>query len=336
MAEQLTIFGLWENVVPEPRTEPDPPSPPPPPPPIDPRQADLLSGPQTMRAALLADCQALDAEAVRARHAALTSRFTGQRWADGAPAWACGIEWLVGAPAGSLSLDEQLGRALELLDDAVAAARFPSLPRYLLALVRAESLRRAGLRLVEERGPLARAPNGEPAGWLLVVARDASGAREQLAAAIAAAPPDSGDREGEFPVGRTWSWLAEAEWLGDDVDAALRAYVHACLHGDALVEPQITCEAILDLFDAAADFELPEPVTDWIPAIADLLGAARLPEAALEVPAGAPPGRRLAAELALYRRARAGTGRDEATKIEAKRRMLKLAPPTLRELLRKI
>ena len=175
-----------------------------------------------------------------------------------------------------------------------------------------------------------------PVGWLLLVAGDAKRARALLADALATLEREAGDRDAAFPVERAWSWLAEAEWLAGDVDAALGAYVRACLRGGALTEPEMTCEAILDLFDLAADLELPAPITDWIPVIADLLGVARLPDEAFDVPAGAVPARQLARELALYRRARSRPPHDEAARIEAKRTMMKLAPPLVRELLRKI
>ena len=332
VAEQLTIFGLWDTVVPLAIETPDPSPAPALPTPIDPRQADLLSGPQSMRAALEAACESLDAIAVRARHAELNQRFLGQRWADHAPDWALGIEWLVGPPSDARSIAEQIDRVLALWDDSAASAHFPELPRYVLVALRAEASRRAALRLAAERGPTALLTNGEPVGWLLLRAGNVADAREQLSAALAALVTVNDG----FPAARAWSWLAEAEWLAGDAAAAIRAYCRACLLGGAVTEPEITCESILDLFDTAADLDLPEPITDWVPVLADLRGLVRLGEEATAPPLDAAPARRLAAELAEYRLRRAAGALDEAARIGAKRNMARLAPPSLRELLRKV
>jgi hypothetical protein len=279
---------------------------------------DLLGGAQALRVKLEDACIALDASAVHALHAELLAQFGSQRWAERVPAWADGVAWLVQA--------EPATRALALRDDEVARARFPSGSGELIRLVRAAALRRAAQQLLAEGGVVASLPDGRPAGWLVLVGGDFASARAHLAAASDAVGNQNG----------LWlGYLGEAAWGMGDRFSALKAYCTA-----SLVDPQridvegVACQPVLELLDGADDLELPGAAQSWLAVLADLQTMHALEDGALQVPAEANAAQRLAALIRTWRRDRVSL--DERAKIEAKRAMARLAPPGLRELLRRL
>jgi len=316
VAEQLTILGLWERTAPG--EAPPEPLPPPPLPPVDPRQQDLLGGAQALRVKLEDACISLDATAVRALHAALLAEFGSQRWAERVPAWADGVSWLVeGEPA---------LRALALGSDDVARARFPSASGELIRLIRLSALRRAAQQLIALGGAQAALPDGRPAGWLVLAGGDFALARSLLWAACEAVGNSNGLWLGA---------LGEAAWGLGDRFGALEAYCRA-----SLVDPQridvegVVCTPVLELLDSADELELTGPSQRWLAVLADLQTMHALHDWALEVPAEPTDVQRLAALLRTWRRDRVSL--DERARIDAKRAMVKLAPPGLRELLRRL
>jgi hypothetical protein len=326
MAEQLSIFGHWERVVPAVQEE-APPPPPPPPVPIDPRQVDLLSGPQPLRAALEEACLALDAAEVRRAHQELFSRFLGQGWAARALEWADTIEWLVGRGAEVPGVDEQVARA-RALAEAGGAARLPEAPGYLLDGVRLAALRRAVGRLVAERGAAASLPDGRPAAYLLLAAGDADGAHSALEAACATVAS----------VDARWlGYFGEAAWRRGQAHQALELYCRACLEDPLAVDQeQLTCQPVLDLVDLGEDLELEVPVLAFVPVLADLRGLLLLDDRALQPWPSPTLAQRLCGLLRRYRIRRAAGSLDEGARIEAKRELMRVAPRGLRELLRAI
>lgn len=326
MAEQLTIFGSWEQVAPRPVEERPPPPTPPPPPPIDPRQVDLLSGPMPLRAKLELACEALDAAALREAHAALVQKFLGQRWTERAPEWAEGIEWLVGTKSAPLTAEGQVERARSLLDDGAARARFPEVTDYLLGRIRSGALHRAAARLTAEHGPGARLDDGRPAGYLLLLANDPALARAYFTAA---------EEVDTAPDARRLGYLGEAASRVGDETAALRAYATASLIDAAAIDAEaLQCAPVLELLGEAEDRELPEAAINYLPALADLLGKLPLDDAALNPPPGAGYARRLAKLLRDYRRKRARRDFGQQARLAAKREMHVDAPEGLKELLR--
>ena len=96
----------------------------------------------------------------------------------------------------------------------------------------------------------------------------------------------------------------------------------------------MTCEPLSDLLAKAEESELPEPLLQHVPLLADLLGRRPLDDRALAAPPDASDARRLAALLRDYRVRRGKRRLDEAGRVAAKRAMLKLAPAGIRELFR--
>jgi len=316
VAEQLNILGLWERTAPG--EAPPPPLPPPPLPPVDPRQEDLLGGAQALRAKLEDACIALDSATVRTLHAELLAQFGSQRWAERVPAWADGVSWLLQV--------EPARRALELGDPEVARVRFPSASGELIRLIRLSALRRAAQQLIARDGAAASLPDGRPAGWLVLAGGDFALARSLLSAACEAVGNSNG----------LWlGCLGEAAWGMGDRFSALKAYCAA-----SLVDPQridvdgVACRPVLELLDTADELELSDPSQSWLAVLADLQTMHALDDGALQLPADPTPARRLAALLRTWRRDRVSL--DERAKLEAKRAMAKLAPPGLRELLRRL
>ena len=368
--EQLNLFGVWEKVAPAPIEE-EPPAPVAPAPAVDPRQPDLFSGQWSVKAALTSACAALDAESARTALGVLQRAFPYHAWAEFGSDWIAGIEWLVGTASAPLGADERAVRALSLPDAQdsfreVAKLHFPSLPRHLLVEIRYAALCFAAEQLVIEQGPGARCPDGSAAGSLLLRARNPLSAVQSLRGALAAWEVDrakteesavdratraeTAARTPEGPgspssvpilvdaatVARTFALLGEAEWQTDAPKAAIAAYVRASLiDAAALDENEITCPPIGALLDLAVELELAEPL-GMIPVLADLTGHMLLGAEAIPAPAGASQARKLAAELALYRRRRSAGQLDKAARIEAKGRVVALAPSGLKELLRRV
>lgn len=309
MAEQLNILGLWERTAPG-EEVPEPAAPPlPPASPLDPRQEDFLGGAHSLRTKLEDACVALQPVMVRALHAELLTSFGTQRWAEQVPAWAEAIAWLVEAEAEARALS-------------VRIERFPGISAVLFASVRSAALGRAALQSVSERGVAAALPDGRPAGYLPFVGGDFALARTLLAAACA----EVGHANAQW-----LGYLGEAAWRLGDRHAALKAYCTASLVDPTQIDAEgVTCEPVLELLDLQDELELSDVPFSYLAVLADLQGAHALEE--IGVTAEAPNPLRLAAMLRAYRRDRpAGNAR-----IEAKRALARLAPPGLRELLRRL
>ena len=315
MAEQLTILGLWERSAPgEAEEAPAPPAPPPLPPP-DPRQHDLLAGPHLLRFKLEEACIALDAGAVRAAHADLLAHSIGEKWGD----WAGDVAWLVEPTTG----EESAQRALSLTT--TADTHFPGAPRFLREKVRAAALERAMHQLTSAGGPAAALADGRPAGYLALVSGDFASARSLLAAACDA----SGNSNASW-----LGYLGEASWRLNESFKAMQCWCRASLIDPSRIDLEwLSAPPVLELLDAHDELELSELPLSYLAVLADLLGKHPLDDFALEAPPDASTPRRLAALLRAYRRARPST---EAERIEAKRVLARLAPPGLRELLRRL
>ena len=315
MAEQLNILGLWERSAPG-EAEESPPLPPaPPPPPPDPRQHDLLSGPHLLRFKLEEACIALDAGAVRVAHADLLARSIGEKWGD----WADGIAWLVEPTTG----EESAQRALSLTT--TGDLHFPGAPRFLREKIRAAALGRAVQQLTSAGGPAAALSDGRPAGYLALVIGDFAQARTLLTAAC-----DASGNSNALWLG----YLGEANWRLQESFAAMQCWCRASLIDPSRIDLDwLTAAPVLELLDLHDELELSEAPLSYLAVLADLLGKHPLDDFALEAPPDASTPRRLAALLRAYRRARPST---EAERIEAKRGLARLAPPGLRELLRRL
>lgn len=287
---------------------------PPPPPlpaalPVDPRQEDLLRGAHALRAKLEAACVALEAVEVRALHAELLASFGTQRWAEQVPAWADALAWLVEA--------DLTARALS-----VRIERFPGISGALFESVRSAALSRAALQLIAAQGAAAALPDGRPAGFLAFVGGDFLLARTLLAAACV----EVGHSNAQW-----LGYLGEAAWRLGDQHTALKTYCTASLVDPARIDADcVTCEPVLELLDLQDELELSDVPFSYLAVLADLQGKQALEEVVL--PAEASPPLRLAALLRAYRRDRPA----ENARIEAKRALARLAPPGLRELLRRL
>lgn len=320
MAEQLTILGLWERSVPG--EEPSSPAPALPLPlPPDPRQHDLLAGPHLLRFRIEEACAALDPAAVRVAYANLCTHSIGQKWGD----WADEIAWLVEPTTGEASAQ----RALSLSD-----RHFPGAPRFLRERVRAAALRRAVEQLTAVSGAAAALSDGRPAGYLALVAGDLERAQALLTAACEA----SGNSNA------LWlGYLGEARWRRGQWFAAMQCWCRASLIDPSRIDHDwVSGEPVVELLDLHDELELSDLPLSYLAVLADLLGKHPLDDFALDAPTPPEPGlpastpRRLAALLRAYRRDRASGALDETGRIEAKRAMARLAPPGLRELLRRL
>lgn len=322
MAEQLNILGLWERTTPGEEPPVLPPAPLPPPPPVDPRQEDLLAGAHTLRSKIEDACVALEAGTVRALHAELIASCGTQRWSDQVPAWADAVAWLVEPLAG----DELATRALSFQGE--------RMPGVLSGLVRGAALRRAAQRLIEERGAAAALPDGRPAGYLALLAGDFALSRTMLTAALENERDHRSPRAESRGLSLNPQWLGylgEASWRLGDRFAALHAYCAASVIDPSRIDAEaITCEPVLELQDVSDDLELSDVPHAWLAVLADLLGWHALEDLPPHETPTTP--QRLAAMLREYRRARP----VESARIEAKRAMARLAPPGLRELLRRL
>lgn len=318
MAEQLTILGLWERTAPGEAEEAAPLPAPPSLPPPDPRQHDLLSGPHLLRFKIEEACIALDAGAVRVAHANLLAHSIGQKWGD----WADGIAWLVEPTTG----EESAQRALSLTT--TADVRFPGAPRFLREKVRAAALGRAVQQLISAGGPAAALSDGRPAGYLALVSGDFAQARTLLTAACDATAHSNA---------RWLGYLGEASWRLQESFAAMQCWCRASLIDPSRIDLDwLTAAPVLELLDLHDELEVSEEPLSYLAVLADLLGKHPLDDFAIEVPANATTPRRLAALLRAYRRDRASGALGEAARIEAKRALARLAPPGLRELLRRL
>lgn len=272
MAEQMTLFGIWERVEelePEPvAAEPLALPAEPPPVPVLPGQTDLLTGLHAERRRMELALQALDPGELRAAWQQAHDRYPGAREADDWPRWADGLEHQLGMAAAPLSGTAQASRARELFDPETAGQRFPRLAPPLLVDLRRTLLRRAHDALVAEQGPAARLDDGRAAGVLLLEAGDAAGAVRSLHAAL----------EGGRRDARTMADLATALARSGRMEMALVAWRDALLQDPAVVEEaELQGTPLYDLLDEIEELELPGPPLAWLPALADLAGIVRLP-----------------------------------------------------------
>lgn len=283
----------------------------------DPRQTDLFGGPYRERHDAEQACWRLDGAALREAYASAARSYPQWVTARAWPEWADGLDWL--APSDP---DERAARALSL--DREGAERFAEMPAAWLAIVRREALTRAARAILEARGPAAYVL-GRPAGWLLLVAGLHDDAARVLGNAVEAAPFDA----------RVHACLGLAHARAGRPDDALAAWRDACLLDPQSLDERDLSPAATDLLDLAADLEdLPGDPSEWLPALADLTGAAMLPPWASGTPPDASPARRFAALLRTYRDAQAAHA-SESRRRELKRAMLALAPAT-RELVRRV
>lgn len=299
MTSQLDLDALWTGDGPSPG-EPSTARPA-----IDPRDADLLSGPQVLRSRLLDACAALDAAEVRAVQAELEAKFLGQSWAARARDWAGVIDGLAKGSA-----EERAARAQALADD--PAKQLPEAPEAVVRAVLYGALRQAAVRLLAEHGPAAALHDGRAAAQLFALAEDWPAATEALRRACDVTP--------------TGAWLialADAATRAGEETLVLEAWCRACLLVPAEVPVErIEVAALTELLDEAQELELPEPIAAWMPVLAAAKGLLRLE------PAWIPSG-----EAAAWQAARAMTRyladrsrMTETERIHAKREVLRAAP----------
>lgn len=299
MPSQLDLDALWERGGPSPE-EPSTARPA-----IEPRDADLLNGPQVLRSRLLDACAALDAVGVRALQAELEAKFLGQSWAARARDWADVIEGLAAGGA-----EVRAAAAQALADD--PAKQLPEAPEAVVRAVLRGALRQAAVTQLAEHGPAAALPDGRAAAELLALAEDWPAATGALRRACEVKP--------------TGSWLialANAATRAGEATLALEAWCRACLLAPAEVPVErIDVAALTELLDEAQELELPEPIAAWLPVLAAAKGVLRVDPAWL--PAG--DGVALAATSALCRYLADRTRMSPAERLEAKRAVLRAAP----------
>lgn len=327
MSEQLTFFGAAE-AVPESALSAAPPNlPEGRPAPVaatDPRQCGLFEGPRADIGALEAACERLDVAAARAVWRRVARRFpewaAGESWTR----WLDDLAWL--AAEGGADAAGLVARALVFARPPPDADRFAGMPPGLRDRIARGALAHAAWRLAAAQGPAAQLPDGRPAGWLLLLADRAEEAATMLAAAAASLPED----------GPVHACLGEAAWRCGRRQQALAAYVQACLVApEAVDEAEVTCTPVHDLLDHAAELELPDPATVWVPVLADLGGHVSLLGLAVEPPVGGAAAQEVARLLHTYRRRRRDGALPEGERLALKRAMLRLAPQ-LRELVRRL
>lgn len=298
MASQLDLKAQWagEGPAPEPSTAR---------PAIDPRDADLLSGPQVLRSRLLDACAALDAAGVRAAYAELQAKFLGQSWAARALEWSDVIE---GLAAGST--EERAARVQALADN--PGAQLSDAPEDVVRAVLRGALCQAARALLAEHGPAAELADGRAAAEPLALAEDWREATDALRRACEVKP--------------TGSWfitLADAAARADEPALSLEAWCRACLHcpEDVPVD-RIGAAEVTGLLDEAEELELSEPIAAWVPVLAAAKGLLRLEPAWIPEGDGGPLG--AARWVSRYQAERSRLSPEE--RIAAKRELLRVAP----------
>ncbi len=314
MADQLTLFGLWEAV-----SDPEPAEPPVEAPVVspvvdDPLQTDLFSGSHVGFNQALTALGSLDADALRAAADAFGRRYPEH---EAPPRWRAWASTLASKLAGEPS-------ALADLAVGDLTVRFEGIGRAMADVLRPAVCRRAAERLIEVGGPGARTSDGRPAARLLVMAGDPTAAVRALERAVAA-----GDESAAVRVE-----LARALGAVGRLEAALHCWRDALLLDPASAdETELATTRLVEALDEAAELELPGDARAWVPALADLLHLATMPIRAADQSFEDQPGR-LAGLLARYRAARAA-GAPDALLLALKREMIVLAP-SLRERVRRL
>ena len=325
MAEQLTIFDIWETVVreplprPEPRPEPDLPAPIP----VLPGQQSLLSGVHLGEAEVDRALAAFDADRLRAASARTRAQYPQYTPAALWPRWAEGLEHLRAGPPRA-----RLEAAWALAGPDVAEAHFPGISGERFGALYVDALLAASEAVLGAEGPMARAADGTPLVSLLVRWDRADRALVHLdadAAAVAAS-------------GECLRIRARCEGvLGRPADTVLRTWLAAAAlePGATADDPALPAE-LGDLLAWAEDAGLEGEPGDWLPALADLFGVCPLPApeavfAGQDVPADR-PGLRFARGLAHLRALRRRRVSDaESRPVKAG---LLAAAPGLKERLR--
>ena len=323
MAQQLTIFDVWEEV--QPKVPPAPVRPPEPvlePIPVLPGQQSLLTGVHLGEAEVDQALSLGDAPALRAVGARILLRYPqyapAQVWAT----WAGGLESLAaGDPVACLAAAERLD------DPDFAGAHFPEMsPERFAALHEATFLRAVRAVLLAD-GPLARgAPPYE--GWAATVLLRFDALREartHFESIVRTHPEDA----------TAWRALARCRVDGGAGQAANTAWLMA-----SMLAPEATARdphlppALADAMAWAEDLELSGAPAEWLAALADLRGVASLPkpDALPPVRDAEPAGITFARDLATLRALR--RRRALAEEFRPVKAALLAAAPALKEALR--
>jgi hypothetical protein len=261
MAEQLTIFEVWEAVVREPL-----PQPPPRPEPdaassvaVLPGQQSLLSGTHLGEAEVDRALAARDPQALRAAFATTAARYPHYRAAAVWPVWADGLERLAAGTA-----RDRLSTAQRLADPEFAETLFPSIGAERFTELYTTALHRARCAVLDAEGPAARDTNG---AWLLALLLDSDALADahRYLALPAPAGPDLGVFLGLRARHASVSGAAQA--------VTRLAWVRASLVApqETATDPALPPE-FGDLLDEAAELGLEGNPGDWLAALADLSG----------------------------------------------------------------
>jgi hypothetical protein len=323
MAEQLTIFDVWEAVVreplprPEPRPEPDAPTPVP----VLPGQQSLLVGVHLGEAEVDRALSTFDAAALRAVAERTRARYPHSPAVADWPRWADGLDAsTAGSPRARLEAAEALN------SPAVALARFPEMSPERFGALFTALLLAATEAVLSDEGPAARAADGTLLVEMLLRWQRADRARFHLARASETAA-DSG----ALRVARARCEAA----LGGSPALVRRCWIEAALvDADAVAADAALAPELADLLEVAADLALDGEPGDWLPALADLSGLCPLPAIDVAPDVGDPPGRRFAQALAHLRALRRRNAPDAETR-PVKARLLAAAPP-LKDRLRSV
>ncbi|MCK6574982.1 hypothetical protein L6V77_28250 [Myxococcota bacterium] len=321
MAEQLTIFDVWETVVREPLPQPLPRSDPDAvePDPVLPGQQSLLSGVHLGESEVDRALATCDAHALRAAYATTSALYPHYRPAAAWPAWADALERLAaGTPR------ERLSTAQRLADPDFAAALFPDIGPERFADVYTEAIRLASCVVLDAEGPTARGGGGE-----CLVARLLDMERLADARRYVTMPAPPGPDLGVFLRLRARYESAS----GASPAASRRAWLCASLvaPGETALDPALPAE-FGDLLEEATELALDGEPGEWLAALADLDGLCPVPPD--ELPLAESTGTRFASDLALLRAMRR-RGAPESDARAVKARLLRAAPP-LKDRLRSI
>lgn len=321
MAEQLTIFDVWEAVVreplPQPLPRPDPDAVEPVP--VLPGQQSLLSGVHLGEAEVDRALATRDAGALRAAFATTSARYPHYRPALAWLAWADGLERLAaGTPR------ERLSTAQRLADPEFAAALFPDIGPERFAELHADAICTASCAVLDAEGPTARDRGGE-----CLVARLLD--MERLADArryVTMSTPPGPDLGVHLRLRARYESAS-----GASPAASRRAWLCASLVAprETALDPALPAE-FGDLLEEATELALDGEPGEWLAALADLGGLCPVPPD--ELPFAETTGTRFASDLALLRALRRrGAPDSEARGVKA--RLLRAAPP-LKDRLRSI
>jgi tetratricopeptide (TPR) repeat protein len=320
MPEQLSLFGPSEHVLFEPIPEPEAPLPVSPWVPIDPRQCSIFDGPLSHVIALQTACVQLDVPAARAHWGRVASRFPD--WAQGEhwPRWIDELERLL-QPGASVARTERL-----VAERTEGSSLFAGLPGELRRELVDELLVRTASELLDAQGARAELPDGKPAGYLCLLAGRLDRALEALTKRIAQYPRD----------GRSRGYRAEVLWRSGQQREAIEQFRDAYLiDPEAVDEAWISCEAVHELLDQAAELELPGNPAAWVGPLGEMQGVWPQTPASVERPIGTAAWQMAADILLRFRQQQRAGLLSEAERIGFKRALLRCAPQ-LRDLVRRL